>query len=621
MDRKKTLITLSLIYSFNVLAYAESTPKFSLNPTTPTTVSVPKNQTGKVSYLVVNNTKITRTLTMVPIPGVTSIKAKANSCAKLFTLKHKESCSLDLELVGKNLPAVINEGPVICKSQTGTNLPDPFLCSGPSQANLLHITVTPAIAPIMAFGQYEDTSSQLRPWLALSENNGINYAFPTSVTQPQLSPAFDGAGVLFSGLCRQNYCLIAGQYSGKISGVSSYRPLLGQSSDGGLTWTYPANVSQLLNVTPSADTTGNGYPKLTGTGCNSKVCISVGYYNDASNNSYPLLAQTRNQGQSWTIPANISIPPTIPGFKEGYFNTVSCNESMCIAGGTLSAQNPSAEGKPLVALTRDNGLTWTFPPAAYNPVTIPAYDRAGNYKSTACNDTICVAVGTYVPTVGGPTPILAITKNGVNWTYPTSITQPNLNPTFDGEGTLDKVSCSNKVCIAGGVYQTNIGLPLTKRPLVAVSRDNGSTWQYSEQFSQPQLSPEFEGPGNVNDVSCFNELCVVVGSYTPGSRPHPFLAVSQNAGVSWTFHPEISNLAVSTTATAENGRLVGVSCNADICLASGVYTDDNGRYPYIAQSKDKGLTWTYPTSVQSPTLTPAPAVDGADFRGAAAGSK
>jgi len=611
MSVKKKLVALILMYLLNVLAYGGSAPKFSLYPTTPTTLSIAKNDVAKVSYIVVNNTKLTRNLIMVPIAGISQITSNTKSCAKIFTLNSKESCSLELELNGNKLPPVVNDGPVICKTQLGTNLPDPFLCSGPSQINKLKITLLPEIiSPVIAFGQYVDTLDTLRPWLTVSKDNGLHYKFPTSVTQPKLSPQFESAGVLFSGLCHHQFCLVAGQYAS-----DNYRPMLGQSSDGGVTWKFPAIVSQLKNLTPSAGTSSNVFPMLTGTACNNKVCISVGYYNDERGFSFPLLTQTKNQGKSWTIPPNIAIPATIVNFESGILNTASCNESICIAGGNFSTTDSS---KPLIALTRDNGVHWTFPAAAYNPVTTPAYNRVGTYRGTSCNDKICIAAGSYYDGEVGR-PLLAITHdNGVSWAYPTSITQPILDPIFAGEGVLNKVSCSNNVCVAGGFYQTDVGFAYTKTPLVAVSRDNGITWKYSEQFTKIKLTPAFQGPGEVNDVSCYDKLCIVVGSYQP-ERPHPFLAVSHDAGVTWTFPSSISNLDISPTASS--GRLVAVSCNANICLAAGVYTDDQGRYPYIVQSTNKGHTWTYPASVRSPTLTPASEKYSENFRGAAAGFK
>ncbi|QLZ67536.1 hypothetical protein FOLKNPGA_00308 [Legionella sp. PC1000] len=129
--------------------YAAPQPKFTLIPTTATTVQVPANGAATLQYQVSNQTKITRTLTIVPLPGVFQTSTQAGSCPNPFILAPKQSCLLTLTILGPQLPpAGIHGGPVVCKTKgPGDNSPDPFLCSQPSPSNQLNITrVSPALA-------------------------------------------------------------------------------------------------------------------------------------------------------------------------------------------------------------------------------------------------------------------------------------------------------------------------------------------------------------------------------------------------------------------------------------------------------------------------------------------
>ncbi|MDI1351990.1 MAG: hypothetical protein PSV35_04355 [bacterium] len=53
--------------------YAETQPKFSILPTTPTKAAAAIGETISVTYRITNNTKATRQLTMVAIAGVKQV--------------------------------------------------------------------------------------------------------------------------------------------------------------------------------------------------------------------------------------------------------------------------------------------------------------------------------------------------------------------------------------------------------------------------------------------------------------------------------------------------------------------------------------------------------------------
>lgn len=138
----KHLITGLTALLATTLLYAEETqPKFTIIPSTQTKWVIPVNGVATVIYTVTNQTKITRTLTMKPIPGIIQTTTGAGVCGKTFTLAHGQSCQLKLPLIGSQLSGHIVGGPVICKTNGHSdNGPDPFLCSQASLANRLDIT-------------------------------------------------------------------------------------------------------------------------------------------------------------------------------------------------------------------------------------------------------------------------------------------------------------------------------------------------------------------------------------------------------------------------------------------------------------------------------------------------
>lgn len=130
-----------------ILGMALSKPTFSLVATTPTQVIVPSTGTVKVNYQVTNNTKLTRTLTMVPIKGISQNTSGLENCKSPFTLAPNQSCMLSLQLNGNELPPSYLGGPIVCKTQGPKDpSPSPFLCSRPSAESILSIKVAPLLA-------------------------------------------------------------------------------------------------------------------------------------------------------------------------------------------------------------------------------------------------------------------------------------------------------------------------------------------------------------------------------------------------------------------------------------------------------------------------------------------
>ncbi|KTD61869.1 serine hydrolase domain-containing protein [Legionella spiritensis] len=102
------------------------------------------NEISYAQYQIVNNTKISRLLTMSPIDGVNQLTG-SGLCSNPFLLAPNQSCILNLQL-NASLMKSVHSGPVICKTKGGgDNSPSPFLCSQPSFQDQLNVEITPCL--------------------------------------------------------------------------------------------------------------------------------------------------------------------------------------------------------------------------------------------------------------------------------------------------------------------------------------------------------------------------------------------------------------------------------------------------------------------------------------------
>ncbi len=142
---RAVLISLLTLNAAPSLASSQAT--FSLVAKTPTTITIPANRQAIVQYQVTNNTNITRTLTMVPIPNVTQLTNDNSQCSNPFTLAKNQSCNLSLLINGQQQTTNYSGGPLVCKTKNNSNTPDLFLCSQPESNMVLTIYPTAAVTP------------------------------------------------------------------------------------------------------------------------------------------------------------------------------------------------------------------------------------------------------------------------------------------------------------------------------------------------------------------------------------------------------------------------------------------------------------------------------------------
>ncbi|HHT0591969.1 TPA: hypothetical protein ACTXXA_000522 [Legionella anisa] len=106
---------------------------FIPDPNFPPKVSVSSSGTATVKYIVTNQSKETQTLFMNPIIGINQEISGVGNCNNPFSLGHKQSCILTLEVIGRELSGDVSAGPVVC------NQGNPLQCYQPSTTDGLSI--------------------------------------------------------------------------------------------------------------------------------------------------------------------------------------------------------------------------------------------------------------------------------------------------------------------------------------------------------------------------------------------------------------------------------------------------------------------------------------------------
>lgn len=359
----------------------------------------------------------------------------------------------------------------------------------------------------IASGDYYNSTMQF-PLLALSSDGGQKWSYPSSIFQnlkTSIDPDYSG-GFLLSASCNpstcdgESVCIASGAFC---SGEPCYtqRPLVALSTDKGKNWTYPSSIFKDIKtvIDPTFDSGLFVSSSCRGSG-NKTFCLAAGEYFNSST-VLPLLAQTKDGGNTWSYPSAIytDLPARIGhGFAGGFFNAASCTGAgatiRCIAAGSYYTATSSA-AIPFLALTKDGGQNWSYPPAIYTKLKtlVDPNFRQGTFYGATCTDrgnhSICIAAGEYCidKFCTNVFPLVALTTDGgKTWSYPSSVHTDltiKIDPNFL-RGFFSSVSCTginanigtegDSFCVASGQYSTDTA----SFPLVAYSNDNGMTWFY-----------------------------------------------------------------------------------------------------------------------------------------------
>lgn len=589
-NMKKRIFIFRLLGSIVALGFFSTVkaaaPVWTFTPLTPTSLNISAFETAIVKYTLTNQSKKQHTLTTTPIPGVTQ-DTSAGICTNPVTLNYQQSCTLSFVIAGSAMTGNIEGGPIVCE-QGGT-----FLCNRPSAGNTLRVTARTIAGPSIAVGYYTDTSAVRRPFVAVSSNAGSTWSFPTSITEPNTTPAFSSTGIFFGTGCKGNTCIATGRY---VATDTIQRPLVGVSTNAGETWSYPPEITN-----PNTIPAFNGKGVLLLSSCDGSTCISGGQYRDTSNTDRPLLALSTNAGTTWSYPEAITNLTTTPAFSgNGRLESGYCHDRICITSGQYNDSN--GVQRPLMALSYDTGTTWTFPRSITEPNTTPAFNSGGQLFVTSCHSSTCITTGGYTDINAIQRPLLALsTDTGNTWTFPQDITNLTTTPSFSSDGLLIGTSCHNSTCIAVGYYTDTSAV---KRPLLALSTNTGSTWTYPEGITNLTVTPAFSSNGQLLSASCPSNTCIAVGFYyDSSSTQHPLLALSTDTGATWSFPGNITQPTI--TPAFSSGRFSGVSCEDHTCFAAGEYFDTNAiSHPLLAVSVDAGHTWTFSDSITEPTTAP-----------------
>lgn len=174
-----------------------------------------------------------------------------------------------------------------------------------------------------------------------------------------------------------------------IIGTSIF-PLVATSNDMGNTWIY--TTAGLSPLPPAAI----DKMELFSSSCSGTNCIASGYYNGTPPyNSYPVVAQSSDGGNTWGYQLT-NVSPVLPSdFLQGQLTTTSCSGINCVAAGDY--YNLSVARYPLLASSHDSGNTWNYriDSSNINTPALPSDFTQGIFTTTSCSGLNCIAAGQY----------------------------------------------------------------------------------------------------------------------------------------------------------------------------------------------------------------------------------
>ncbi|MCR9191908.1 MAG: hypothetical protein NXI01_04540 [Gammaproteobacteria bacterium] len=560
-----SLLFLLIFLSFGLQAATQ--PTFSIEALTPTVLKIPNNGEYEAQYQVTNNTKISRTLTIVPIDNIPIVSSGSNSCQIPFVLAPQQSCTLTLNLIGNQLGNGI-VWPKICKVNYNNQNPDPFLCSQSSFSDTLNISIVePAIQTAAGV---QGTTAPYAPLLMQSTNGGNDWEVVTLGSEPT-------GGQFFNTTCKGSgssaFCLAAG---GMPDGVLPYTvpPFITQSSDGGATW-----ASKTISNAPAL---GNLY----GADCNenAQLCVGVGdeiiYSGATITQTPPLVVQTLDYGANWAVKSLSGSVPT-----NASFISASCLNQYCVGSGQIASSAGDLASKtnnPFLAQTVNGGGTWSV-------VSVPGAPEFGYFYHVNCTENngniLCATVG---QNYDNTTPTVAQTTNGgADWSM---VSVPLDSP---GTGYLNDIHCSGSICVGVGASITDSS---TYLPLLFQTVDGGANWSVIDIDGIEAITN-----GMLYTVHCTGSgtdtICISGGANYVTEKP--VLVQTINGGTTW---------SVVSISGAPLGFFNTVSCTGQgptaVCNAVG--EDDtaglSSPVPLIAQSTNGGALWSILDTASLPNI-------------------
>jgi hypothetical protein len=443
-------------------------------------------------------------------------------------------------------------------------------------------------------GTYSTTSSNTLPILIESFNDGIQWTYAVTSASTNVLPSDQIGGFSVTKTsCSGTHCLVVGSYV-NANGTNIYAF---QSLDAGSNWSFCIDATTPIPVVAPGYSNG----VLNGASCFGNQCIAVGEYHDNNNLENPYVAQTLDGGNSYQNVVNITTPG-IPNNGNADLLTGTCTGSICIAAGNYVDNTAANNTNPLLVQSVNAGATWTL---AVSSATLPApsnFGGNGSLAGSACNTTVCVADGTYLPTDQLSMRPLAIQSinNGSTWSYVIDETNSPANQSV-GDDVFTAAACATASCIAVGQYSGILGGDTVEYPLIYVSVGGSPTYTIAVDTATGNLGLSSLFQYTVTDASCSGNLCVVVGTSTQNNGS-PLILKSTTGGTlnSWTVVTNPTNTPADLSSVSAIG---GVNCQGNYCVIAGQYLNaSNTSLPLVIQSTDGGLTWNYVVNSTTPAM-------------------
>lgn len=379
-------------------AACAGTPRWTFDSLTATTITVPANGTAVVQYRVTNQSSSPSpdTLTVQPMQGITQITTELGACGNPFVLKGKNSCILSLQINGSQLNGPIVGGPIVCKPG------DSHRCYQPSAANILRITLSPAINDaVIAITSSPLTLTANGPNGQLTINNTSTQVAATNIVSNFTGTALDGNVTETGNTCAYvapgDSCILT--YTPGTTVVSQTNfTIQGTNTNALIAAIALQSDSTLASINPNSGTAlGGTGVTLTGSGLTGATAVLFD----------GIAADHVNVINSTTVTA--VIPAHAAGFVDvsivtpvgrltlaNAYTYVATEVGQHSDGGSIACLNGGVNN--LIAATTDNstdGIQWggygtaigtSDTDGTTNTTTIVNKLGAGNYAAQLCND-------------------------------------------------------------------------------------------------------------------------------------------------------------------------------------------------------------------------------------------
>ncbi|MBN2561636.1 MAG: hypothetical protein JXQ75_11970 [Phycisphaerae bacterium] len=392
------------------------------------------------------------------------------------------------------------------------------------------------------------------------------------------------------------------------------------------TWTDPA----ALNNNAATDSGDEWQPQVTTDGSGNWVAVwhsfdSLG--GPIGDDADILVARSTDDGDTWTDPVPLNNNAATDSGSDEYPQVTTDGAGHWVAVWASDEDLEWGEGSLgtdfdiLVALSSNNGQTWTDPEPLNNNATIDAgSDGMAQVTTDAAGNWVAVweSRDTLGDTIGGDMDILMAlsNNNGDTWTYPVPLNNnAAIDSGIDGYPQVTTDGAGHWVAVWESdedLEWGNESLGTDYDILRALSNDNGDTWTYpvplnnnaaTDVGSDSMAQVTTDGFGNW--VAVWESFDSLGG--TIGDDRDVLMARSSNNGDSWTDPESLNNNAATDSGpdtyqqvtTDGAGNWVAVWHSRD-SLDGSIGTDGD---ILVALSTDNGLTWTYPEPLNNNAFT------------------